>query len=299
MLFSSYKYDNIRNFYFLLIVLIGTLCGCSPDNEENITDGGMLFSLLDYGQLQIKMDSQGMDIYNDSYLFQGSYVGESGCGIVVADLVNKEIIGCIDFLKGTSPIHMNNINCGRKYKPEDRFPILYISEANNEKRCFVTRLSNNASQYSILQVIKYTGEKYASYNYMDWFLDNDEDYIYGYGLLNSSVSDYCIIKFPLPPLTQESVILTDDDIIDDFLIRTDVFIPQGTKMRNGILHTVYGYNTDKYPSWYLKYDLVNKKMVSKVKLDKRWGEPEAVSFFQDKTIISNNATNPSYWIINE
>lgn len=144
MLFSSYKYDNIRNFYFLLIVLIGTLCGCSPDNEENFTDGGMLFSLLDYGQL------------------------------------------------------------------------------------------------------------------------------------NSTRSEYCIVKFSLPPINRESVVFTDDDIIDEFLIKTDVLIPQGTKMRNGILHTVYGFNTDSYPSWYVKYDLDNKIIISKVKLDKRYGEPEAV-----------------------
>ena len=47
-------------------------------------------------------------------------------------------------------------------------------------------------------------------------------------------------------------------------------------MRNGILHTVYGFNTDSYPSWYVKYDLDNKNIISKVKLDKRYGEPEAV-----------------------
>lgn len=271
---------------------------CNADDTERLNEG-LLFSLLDYGKIGIAMDSQGMDVYNDLYLFQGSYARERGCGIVVVDLVNKEIIGSLDFLKGTPPIHMNNINCGRKYKPEDRFPILYISEANNERRCFVTRLSNNASQYSILQIIKYTGEKYASYNCMDWFLDNDGEFIYAYGPYNPTVSEYSVIKFSLPPINQESVVFTDDDIIDDFIINTDVLIPQGTKMRNGILHTVYGFNTDEYPSWYVKYDLDNKKMISKMKLDKRLGEPEAVSFFQNKTIISNNATNPSYWIINE
>ena len=284
----------------LFLSFFSILGGCSElldGKEESRSD--IFFSLLDYGGIGIAMDSQGMDIYNDSYLFQGSYVGDRGCGIVVVDLVNREIVGSVDFLKGSPPIHMNNINCGKKYKSEDRFPILYISEAHNEKRCFVTRLSDNASDYSILQVIKYTGEKYASNNYMDWFLDNDGGFLYAYGHLSAKSTEYCFIKFPLPPLTQESVLFTDDDIIDDFLINSEILVPQGTKMRNGILHTVYGYNTDKYPSWYVKFDLVNKKMISNAKLDKRWGEPEAVSFFQNKILISNNATNPSYWIINE
>lgn len=283
------------SFASLLFILVA----CSGETIPTFERIQREFSLSDWGDVGIAMDSQGMDIYEDTYLFQASYIPGSSCAMVTVNLKEKRILGGFQFNELFPLIHMNNVNCGEKWSPNDNFPLLYISEAHNEKRCFVIRLLDNASQYSVVQTIKYNGEKYASNNYMDWFLDNDGGFLYAYGHLSAITPEYCFVKFSLPPLTQESVVFTDDDIIDDFLINSDILVPQGTKMRNGTLHTVYGFNTDEYPSWHVRYDIVNKKIVSKVKLDKRLGEPEAVSFFQDKTIISNNATNPSYWIINE
>lgn len=293
------SYNDLFCLVMLCMAMLFIL-GCSDESDVQNDRIERLFCLSDFGQCTIPMDSQGMDVYDDKFLFQGSYVPKQGCcGIVTVDLSNRQLLGEFTFGQDIPLIHMNNINCGKKYDETDKFPMLYISEALGEQRCFIVRLDNDASHYSVIQTIKYSGDLYSSTDYRDWFLDNDNGYIYAYGRTNFNSGEYCCLKFELPLFSSKSIVLTDSDIIEAFTMNTGLLIPQGTKCDNGILYSVYGYNTKDYPSWFMKYDLSAKQIVLIERLGSIMGEPEAVSFFQQKVLISNNSSSPTYWIFKD
>lgn len=284
----------------LMCLSILVIFGCSDESDAQNDRIECLFGLSDFGQCTIPMDSQGMDVFDDKYLFQGSYVPQKECcGIVTVDINDRRILGEFTFGQNFPLIHMNNINCGKKYDETDKFPMLYISEALGEQRCFIVRLDNDASHYSVVQTIKYDGDLYSSADYRDWFLDNENGYIYAYGRTNFYSGEYCCLKFELPLFNTKSIILSDSDIVDAFTMNTGLIIPQGTKCDNGILYTVYGYNTNEYPSWFMKYDLSAKQIILIERLGSRMGEPEAISLFQHKVLISNNSTSPTYWVFKD
>ena len=53
-------------------------------------------------------------------------------------------------------------NCGQKYKNSDKWPLLYLSQTQDSHKCYVLRLTDNASSYSLLQTILYTGHQHYS-----------------------------------------------------------------------------------------------------------------------------------------
>lgn len=279
---------------FMLMILV---IGCSDESDVNNDRIEGLFRLSDFGQCTIPMDSQGMDVYDDKFLFQGSYVPKKGCcGIVTVDLNDRRILGGFIFGQDLPLIHMNNINCGEKYNETDKFPLLYLCDSfGTDKCCFVVRVSDDASHYNVVQAITYSGQMMNYNYYQDWILDAEERLILAYGKEKSDIMDYGCLVFSLPALENSIVRLSDADVLDSFVINSAVLLPQGSKLRKGILYTVYGFNYEPYPAWYLEYDMNAKRIIKKIQIDHGVGEPEAVAIFKDKVLINNNSTNPTYW----
>ena len=246
-----------------------------------------LFRLEDYGTPWLGMGSQGMDVLSDRYIFQGSDQ-DGKASLVVIDTKTKSILG--EMLVPLEGCHMNNINIGRKYRRDDKFPMLYISECKNKRRCYVMRLENDANYYSLVQDIWFVSDSHygKSQNAFDWFVDGY--YIYTFGMTGNE-GEMEIIKFNLP--THLGMVkLTDKDIISSFTIQ-DCHVYQGSKVIGGKLYAPFGLGTDEYPTCLKIIDLDNGIVERSINI-KGLGEIEAISKYEDGFIVVNNAINPTY-----
>ena len=259
---------------------------------NNMFDLINLFSLSDYGSYSNNVDSQGMDIYDNRYLFQGNSPSDtSQNNICVIDLANKTILGGFSY---NSNSHINNINCGEKYTDSDVYPILYISNCYYDKGCDVIRVANDLSGYTLLQNIQYIGTSYmGGVAAADWSISHN--FIYHY-TTNNDTGITTILKFNKPALNDGAQIrFTDNDILDVFTFN-DSYIYQGCKVMNEKMYFVFGYGNTQYPSYIKVFDTAREEIVTNVPLDSV-GEIEAVAYYNGSLLIVNNATNPMYRLL--
>lgn len=190
---------------------------------------------------------------------------------------------------------MNNINCGIKLNSSDRFPLLYLSQTNSPMSCFVLRISNDAKTYELVQTIKYVGTNhYLRNSSYDWFIDYSNNFIYSYGHYNGDKNSREIMKFRLPPLDNEEIVFSDDDILDYFVL-DDQSIYQGSRIIDGLLYTPVGYGTNSTPGRLIAIDLSAKEVVLDIPIN--CGEPEAIGKYKSGAIISSGGKDPRYYYI--
>lgn len=252
-----------------------------------------LFRLSSFGATPFTRNSQGMDIFNDRFLFQ---TGIDDTKIHVLDLETQKTIGCVEF---TAPngegAHMNNINCGKKFSATDRYPLLYISQTEASHSCFVIRLSDDAQSYELIQTIKYSGKKHhQKSNSYDWFIDLNNNLIYTYGHYNGNREKREIVKFKLPSLENAEVLFTDDDVLDSFVLENQS-IYQGSKIIDGLLYAPVGAGSALYPSRLVIIDLNKKEVHDDIPL--ACGEPESIGKYKTGAIIATGGWDPFYYFI--
>ena len=254
-------------------------------NISNIFTWKKLFQLSELGSYSMSVDSQGMDIYQDTYLFQGNSPSNSANNnIYIINLLTKQIIG--GFLY-RSDSHLNTINCGEKYSEDDTYPLLYVSQSRNDHGCDVIRISNDLSQYTSMQFITYNGTEYMqNYDY-DWNIG--DNYIYCFGTKNGNTQ---ILKFRKPQVSEGNVVFGDSDILD-VIEFTGAYIYQGNKIIDGQLYMAFGYGSTQYPSYIKVLDLETKALISHIPLD-GLGETEAIAKYGNSLVIVNNNWNPTY-----
>lgn len=238
-------------------------------------------------------NAQGMDIYDGHYLFQA---GTGQNTIHIIDLKESKAIGTISFVApNEEKCHMNNINCGMKMNSSDRFPLLYLSQTNSPRSCFVMRISNDAKSYELVQTIKYIGSKhYLKNSSYDWFIDYPNNYIYSYGHYNGNKICREIMKFNLPSLDYAEVVFSDDAILDYFVLN-DQSIYQGSNIIDGLLYTPVGYGTSGYPGRLIIINLSSKQVIQDIPIS--CGEPEAIAKYNNGAVISTGGKDPKYYYI--
>lgn len=248
-----------------------------------------LFRLYDYGDLKYGMESQGMDMYQSRYIFQGSDNTGNLVSLAVIDAEKKKILG--DFALKLPKCHMNNINIGEMYRNE-AYPSLYISECKNKQRCFIIVPNAKLDGYKLLQTIYFKSEKhYGGSKYpFDWF--KGDKFIYTFGMTGVD-NEMEICKFPLPKVNDNTeVIFTDKDIKDSFKIG-NCCTYQGTKIVNGKLYALSGLDTKECPTYLKVIDLEKHKVEKDINI-KGLEELEAISVYEDGFIVVNGAYNPTY-----
>ena len=290
---------------FCLIIPL-TSCGKDPlptidslvNDSVEIEEGQMyvpqqLFRLSIFKIEPFSKNSQGMDIYDDHYMFQA---GTEQNSIHIIDLKESKAIGTISFSDPAGePCHMNNINCGLKMLSEDIFPTLYLSQTSNSRACFVLHINNTGKSYELVQTIRYLGtEHYLKKSSFDWFIDVDNHFIYTYGYYNGDSDKREIMKFPLPSMENETVDFYDADIIDCFVLENQS-IYQGSKMIDGLLYTPVGYGNYQRPARLIIIDLNKKNVVLDVPI--KCGEPESLGRYKNGAIICEGGKNPQYSFI--
>ena len=254
-----------------------------------------LYNLSSFGVKSFSSASQGMDIYNDVVMFQAGYSGNS-LFIHILDLEKHNALGTIQFsCPNGENSHMNNINCGAKYRESDKFPLLYLSQTGNSRCCFVLRVADDASSYELIQTIRYEGSKYhTNSSAYDWCIDQDNGFIYTYGYFKGSSINREIVKFPLPMFDKEEIVFNDKDVMENIVIE-NISIYQGSKIIDGILSAPVGLGKGIYPGKLLTIDLNLKTVTREGALN--CGEPESLGCYKDGFIICGGGGDPYYYFL--
>lgn len=251
-----------------------------------------VFRLSDFGASPFSGGSQGMDVFDDRIMFQAGLPENT---IYVLDLDEVSELGSVIFHAPEEDLsHMNNINCGDLYSKSDKYPLLYLSQTIGSHSCYVIRLKNDVSSYELIQTIKYIGSQHHVNSEYDWFIDTDHRFIYTYGKHNGSLEDREIVKFPLPPLEQKSVVFSDNDVLGSFILNA-MSIYQGSKIINGLLYAPVGYGTDSYPGSIKIISLESMNVIHDIKLN--CGEPESIGQYKSGALLSVWGNNPHYYFI--
>ena len=246
-----------------------------------------------FGVETFSINAQGMDIYDNRLLFQA---GTNQNYIHIIDINESKALGTISFIApNNESCHMNNINCGTKLNSSDRFPLLYLSQTNKPRSCFVLKISDDAKTYELVQTIKYVGKShYLNNSSYDWFIDYSNKFIYSYGHYNGDKNSREIMKFKLPSLDDEEIAFTDDDILECFVLGNQS-IYQGSRIIDGLLFTPVGYGTASSPGRLIVIDLSTKEVIHDIPLN--CGEPEALGQYKSGAIISSGGKDPRYYYI--
>lgn len=253
-----------------------------------------LFRLNDCGTVAYGMDSQGIDVYDNRYLFQGSDQGGKIASLVVVDLQTKKILAEFNLGDIMPGCHMNNINIGQKLTDKSKFPVLYISECRGEHKCYVISINDDLSGVNLIQTIKFTSPSHhgGSKNSFDWFVYGEYIYTFGSTGVNGEVE---IVKFPKPNIKNKKVSYTDKHVLNSFKLN-NCYVFQGSKVIDGKLYAPFGFGTKEIPTYLKIIDLKRAIVETNIKIE-NLGEIEAVAPYQDGLIASNNAINPTYTFI--
>lgn len=186
--------------------------------------------------------------------------------------------------------HNNNINFGSEFYDEnDEFPLLYMSQENNEvHKCVVARITrrNNVWTYENVQTITYPTPQENKMWWANSYIDAENNYIYLMGYKNQSWTDgsnenrLVSRRWALPKLADGDVTLNVADSTNyheiPFWVAT-----QGAIFKGGKLYQVYG--TPTYKEWIKMrvLDLENGKVEHTLDMYTRGftTEPEGIGYY--------------------
>ena len=208
-------------------------------------------------------------------------------------------------LGSTSVYHCNQACFGpQKYREEDPFPLLYISQRqDNSKRCFITVFrilptysgidqEYTAFAFEQIQTIYFpVASDENSLNNVNAVIDTDNHFFYTYSRNNNSAAENyrkCkISKFNIPnPFESTTVYLSDNDILDSYFIPTNAVNMQGGAYHNGLLYIGRGLPSVGYVNLYV-VDIANRKLWFTVDLLNNGFnyEPEGAFIYNDVLYI--------------
>ena len=273
------------NYYEELQDVTKTINESSKDGEDNdlALKIGKLMS-QDWGSSNL----QGADCYGD-YFFQFENHNKR---VFISDLKTKEFLGTVE-LAANSKNHCNNVSFSHVfYETNDEFPLLYVSgsQSGTYNNVQVYRVQRADNTFTFTNIQEITLPKCSSENNLYWtgaVMDNENGGMYVYA--NSGGAQ--IAKFDIPDILQENVILTDEDILEQFSLPSFTH-QQGAVIRNGLLYVM-----DGVPQWgdtnYMRIiDLVNKTDYDKINISAiGFGniEFESLSFYEDCFITASNS----------
>lgn len=232
---------------------------------------------------------QGMAIHGQ-YVFLLTNIGL--CRIY--DMRKGVFAGSLVLASAHAKNHANNACFGVEYsKDNNKFPALYISECEAPYRCYVENITEYESR--LIQIIQFRiGNKPQAVH--DWIVDRETGHIYAITQLypfnkerNGFVTQ--IVKFGLPSINTQEVILSDVDIEDSF----EVFFPhilQGGVIYNHTLYLPSGASADSQVQYGKEKAIViidlKKKEIKRIidVQDILNNEPEGAAFWGKSLMIS-------------
>lgn len=194
---------------------------------------------------------QGATIYKNMLFAALDKNGE----MLVYDLNTNAQVGSIT-MTVTNTYHNNNINFGPEfYDVNDEFPLLYMSQENNdEHKCVVVRITreNNNWECETVQTITFPTPQENKMWWANSYIDADNEYIYLMGYKNQSWTDgsndnrLVSRRWALPKLSDGDVTL-DVEKSTNYHETPFWTATQGAIFKDGKLYQVYG--TPTYKDW--------------------------------------------------
>ena len=278
----------MRNIRFIFFLLFFSFC-CSCQNHAQLA-----YKVV--GTYKGKT-AQGMAIYNDT-----AYIFSDGGHFRVYDLKSSKVIRELNLESSANSCHVNSACFGNKFK-DNNVPLIYITEYQGQRRCFVENIKNDQSE--LIQSIKFEMDDDPVF-VRNWSVDADNNYIYA--LYTTSMDKknkkVCnrIAKFHLPdPFEKKDVVLTKIDVIDSFDIYFHNGI-QGGKIKDGYWYISSGLQetaNDKFDSdrAIIVVDLENKKIDRIIDLSLvSMNEPEDIDFYDDGMLLFCGQTGGLYFL---
>ena len=197
--------------------------------------------------------------------------------------------------------HSNVVSMSRSfYKEGDPLPLIYVSQCSKGRYkgmkdvCFVERIKPELNATELVQTILYKDEN-KNFGYaVQWVLDNENGYLYGYGNTinnNDPQNRHRIVKFRIPEVKEGLVTLTDADLLENYLLEETYSQPfnpvgQGLFIKDEVLYMPTGFGQEKAPSILYVWDLKARRMRNVIDLTKATkGELEDCAAFGSALMI--------------
>ena len=225
-------------------------------------------------------------VYGD-YMFILYDGGESA----VLDMKTKEVISSFKLPNAHSNYHASNVSFGTTIVEGSNYPALYVNKTLGNSECFVYALHQTDNEFSaeLIQTITFDDSQWGNpsgNNYRDFLADDTGQYMYIIGYYDYKASgNYTIIKkVAMPSLSQETVNLTNTDVLDSFDVPA-VTVIQGTQVKDGLIFI--GNNSGSNPLGICVVDLVGHKQIANFNLSGYISEVEGVSFYNDEIYVQD------------
>ncbi|MCR5434743.1 MAG: hypothetical protein K6F20_10170 [Bacteroidaceae bacterium] len=197
--------------------------------------------------------------------------------------------------------HSNVVSMSRTfYREGDPLPLIYVSQCSKGRYkgmkdvCFVERIKPELNASELVQTILYKDDN-KNFGYaVQWVLDNENGYLYGYGNTinnNDPQNRHRIVKFRIPEVKEGLVTLTDADLLENYLLEetySQHFNPigQGLFVKDGLLYMPTGFGKPETPSILYVWDLKARCMRNVIDLSKATqGELEDCAAFGSALLI--------------
>ena len=236
--------------------------------------------------------AQGMAIFGDY-----AYVFNDGGLCRKLNLKTEKIDGEFMLQCAAKNTHVNSACFSQQYIGDNPIPALYITEFYGKRRCFVEMIDNGTSK--LVQTIELKNQQGRNPFVREWIVDNKEGMLYAV-IRESNREDVNVIKkFTLPPLGNATVLLTDKDVVDEFMVN---FVNglQGGKIKGRYMYIATGFTPlhgeGKYFDREIKViDLKKKKLVRNIDLSKvTVNEPEDIDFYKGNCLLFAGGTGGIY-----
>lgn len=208
--------------------------------------------------------------------------------VFICDLSTKKFIKVIG-LQEVSENHCNNISFSNiYYEPTDYFPLLYVSGSTrgDYNHVQVYRILKDNSNFTITKVQEITLPDCTNSNHLYWTsvaIDNEHQYLYAY----SNHKGGRITKFEIPSIKSAEIILSDPDILEQFVV-AQFTSQQGGVIHNNILYVLDSQSDSRGTNYIRLIDLQQKKDHSIYNLTKAgYGdlEFEGITFYNDSILL--------------
>ncbi len=183
-------------------------------------------------------------------------------------------------------LHCNTCSFGQFYNNSDALPLLYVTggvAGSVAGYCVVERFDSTYSTTRI-QTISIDYTDFSEYNYVSEFNTPnfyvDGGYLWTYSSkyrtngseeAHDNENRFVIHKYSLPSLSNETVVLTAADVLDEFILPYDAFYMQGGTAHSGKMFAMFGHGgttmgTKAAENAMLIYNLAGGKQIAKVNM---------------------------------
>ena len=236
--------------------------------------------------------AQGMAIYDDcAYLFNDGGICRM-LSLKTGKVEHDFMLEC-----AAKETHVNSACFSRQYVGDNPVPALYLTEFYGKRRCFVELIEGRKSR--LIQTIEFKDSQGRNPFVREWIVDNKDQVLYAVIREANRENVNVIKKFAIPPLSNAKILLTDNDVVDEFTV---YFVNglQGGKIKGRYMYITVGFTPldgeGEYFDRAIKViDLKRKKLVRSIDLSKvTINEPEDIDFYKGKWLLFAGGTGGIY-----